>query len=627
MRAGVYLQKHGQRWRFRARLGAAVSARTGLSFLVVSVRTGDHAEAVRRARAIRSRLDRMTTELSPTLKPMEARRRVRAIVDAEIEALETEALMRGGLKVLTPDETEKLGQREATELEALFGGVFLAFGHRRLQEKLAAKRAGMAVESNTDIDAMLEAYRPMFSDGLLPASPDAMLIDQLALSGLSEILEKRRALTAGEALDLSSPAHLAPAPEQPVSREISLNASMPFMTWWDEYTTAKINADDWKKGNLRDAGSTRRLFDQLYPGIKLGAVDRRLVSTFRTDFFRLPQKHAQQLPFKDLSPRDLLKLLEDEVWLAKHKIDLTTLRLKDAGTVDKYTSFLQGYWEHLGVHGVISDSAQNPFAGFGRSKKSKKKSREQRKAWSADQIKLLFTSPLFTGCKTTFRRSSPGTVIVRDAKFWVTLMGPHLGARLNEVCSLKVSDIVREGEVPVFQIREAKNEASERDPPIPPVALALGFLEYRFHGRKPEEPLFPELLPQGATGDRSISFSKWFGRYRRDIGVAEELVDFHSLRANFITEAVNKLGLNNAWIDEVTGHSNSERQSERSRYTKEIWADNKLKVVSAVDYDIDLSHLTYRGTKGIQAPEAALIIKAAVIRAERDKEVASKKNI
>jgi integrase len=625
MRAGVYLQKHGQRWRFRARLGAAVSVRTGLSFLVVSVRTGDHGEAVRRARAIRSRLDRMTTELSPKLTPAEARRHVRTMVDAEIEALETEALMRGGLKVLTPDETEKLGQREATELEALFGGVFLAFGHRRLQEKLAQKRAGVDAGADTEIDAMLDAYRPRIGKALVHGSTDARMLDQVMLSGLSEILDKRRALAAGDPIELPPLGFTYKSFAEPVAAQNSPNSTRPFTTWWDDYTKTKINNGDWKKDNLGDATSTRRLFDQLYEGIALAKIDRSLASAFRADFFKLPSRHAQQLPFMKLSPRNLLRNLEDKEWVARNKIDLANLKRKDAGTVDKYTTFLQGYWEFLKTNGIVTEHNSNPFSGFGRSKKSKKKTREQRNAWNSEQLGLLFNSPLFCGCKTPYRRHTPGSVIVRDAKFWITLIAPHVGMRLNELCSLKVGDIVWEGSVPVFQIRDAKNEASEREPPIPPVALQLGFLEYRYYGRSPNELLFPELLPQGATNDRSIGFSKWFGRYRRAIGVSDGYVDFHSLRANFITEAVNAEGLKEAWIDEVTGHSNAERPSERKRYTKEIWAQNKLKVVSAVTYGADFRHLTFQGAPGVQTRDATRIIKAAVVIAEREKVAVKRK--
>jgi integrase len=547
------------------------------------------------------------------------------MVDAEIQALETEALMRGGLKVLTPDETEKLGQREATELEALFGGVFLAFGHRRLQEKLARKRAGMDAENNAEIDAMLDAYRPQVNSTLMPGSPEAKMLDRATLSGLSEILDKQRALTAGEPIELPPLGFTNKSFAEPEVVQVSPNSNRPFMTWWYDYTTTKINNGDWKKDNLGDATSTRRLFDQLYEGITLAKIDRSLASAFRAEFFRLPSRHAQQLPFMKLSPRDLLQSLEDKEWLAKHKIDLANLKRKDAGTVDKYTTFLQGYWEYLNTNGIVPENKSNPFSGFGRAKKSKKKTREQRNAWNPEQLALLFNSPLFRGCKTPYRRHTLGNFMVRDAKFWITLIAPHVGMRLNELCSLKVGDIVWEGSVPVFQIRDAKNEASEREPPIPPIALALGFLEYRYYGRSSDELLFPELLPQGATGDRSISFSKWFGRYRRAIGVSDNYVDFHSLRANFITEAVNADGLKEAWIDEVTGHSNSDRPSERKRYTKEIWALNKLKVVSEVTYGADFSHLTYQGEPGVQARDATRIIKAAVVIAEREKEAAKRK--
>lgn len=111
--------------------------------------------------------------------------------------------------------------------------------------------------------------------------------------------------------------------------------------------------------------------------------------------------------------------------------------------------------------------------------------------------------------------------------------------------------------------------------------MDFGFLEYRFYGRAPEEPL---------------------------IGVKEPLVDFHSFRHNVTTELKNTAGLNTAWIDEITGHASDERMSESmsesTRYTKLIYLTNLKTAIDKVTIAADLSHLRYAGPEGVQAPGA-----------------------
>ena len=66
--------------------------------------------------------------------------------------------------------------------------------------------------------------------------------------------------------------------------------------------------------------------------------------------------------------------------------------------------------------------------------------RKQRDAWTSDEPKTLFTSPVWTGCHPTFR-SAPGDQIMRDAKFWLPLLALHHGARVEQFADLYGRDI------------------------------------------------------------------------------------------------------------------------------------------------------------------------------------------
>jgi hypothetical protein len=69
--------------------------------------------------------------------------------------------------------------------------------------------------------------------------------------------------------------------------------------------------------------------------------------------------------------------------------------------------------------------------------------------------------------------------------------------------------------LPYLKIRNSKTSSSSRDVPLHELILRLGFLEHRYYGRQPNEPLFPELIPQGVEPRRSGAFSGRFTEYRK----------------------------------------------------------------------------------------------------------------
>ena len=65
--------------------------------------------------------------------------------------------------------------------------------------------------------------------------------------------------------------------------------------------------------------------------------------------------------------------------------------------------------------------------------------------------------------------------------------------------------------------------------------------------------LFPKLQ-QGSKGGFGEAFSKWFGRYKRSLGIDNEKSVFHSFRHGF-KDALRAAGVNEDVNDALTGHS------------------------------------------------------------------------
>jgi integrase len=86
--------------------------------------------------------------------------------------------------------------------------------------------------------------------------------------------------------------------------------------------------------------------------------------------------------------------------------------------------------------------------------------------------------------------------------------------------------------------------------------VRIGFLEFVENVRANaghEAPLFPKLKP-GSKGRFGEAWSKWLGRYKRQLGIHNPGSVFHSFRHGF-KDASRAAGVNEDVNDALTGHS------------------------------------------------------------------------
>jgi hypothetical protein len=158
----------------------------------------------------------------------------------------------------------------------------------------------------------------------------------------------------------------------------------------------------------------------------------------------------------------------------------------------------------------------------------------------------LFLAPVWTGAKSVEDRTAPGRLVVHDAQYWGPLLGTYLFLRLSEMAGLELADLsedVRVLSVRSNSTRRLKTKESERDLPVPPEMLRLGFVDYvrmlRVAGHK---LLFPELATRGKNTPLQNFFYKDFSTilwcalpYAREMGLV-----FHAFRKTGNTLLVNE---------------------------------------------------------------------------------------
>ncbi|MDQ0520298.1 tyrosine-type recombinase/integrase [Methylobacterium gregans] len=577
----------------------------------MNLNTNSRPLAIKRARALRVALDPLLTNLALTLDRSEADRLVRGWIDRHAQEWEVNIAATGGLAYFTKAEGEVMGPAQSREMDDLMRVVGDMFVRPRLKATIQAALSGRCPDASQDLEPIVADAMEDIAPEIARDSPDGHFLARTIMRGLATLMDERAEAECGS---------LTPVPRYSAPRRSEKQAtplpSTPFLSRWPEFETAKRNDGRWKSDTASNAASSRKLFLALIGDKPASAVKRQDASEWRALLFRVPRLYDKARTWRDMSVREIIQAADAQD--AEGGPSGKALARLKLATVDKHFGNLQEYWDWLHTNGHVPPGEKNPFEGFIQSKPKGRHARHERDAWPQEMVEKLFTSPVFSGCKNLQRRTVAGLTIYRDARFWVPLWGRLTGAREDEICSRVVGDIEFVAGIAVLRIRASKTVESPRDLPVPEALLRMGFLEHRYYGRDPQEPLFPELIPQGPGKRRSAAFSGWFTYYRMRTGSYKELVDFHSFRHNVSTDLQNMPGLNMGWADEITGHDSPIRASERQRYAKGVFMSHLKATLDRIDIGVELSHLDYFGPRGLAAPGAAEQRAGFVALAERD---------
>ena len=286
--------------------------------------------------------------------------------------------------------------------------------------------------------------------------------------------------------------------------------------------------EGWRGQTLAQNRATYDMFVQCCGDKPVTEYQRKDLAAFYDLLRALPKLYSKSAEWRGLPLAEIAERSKDK---DDERLTITTVK-RHFSALGRLFAYLKRRGEYLG---------DNPAYGF--EFPDKRRTRAKRSMWGGELLTKLFASPVWTGCFSEARRSRPGKLIIKDEKYWLPLLGLYHGNRLEEFAQLHRADVRQEDGIWFFDIndkgnKQVKNEQSKRRVPLHPELHRLGFLGYVERiAPNLDDRVFPLLQPGGPDQKLGYFFTKWWSTYRKDVGVYEKGLDYHSFRASRCDEA------------------------------------------------------------------------------------------
>lgn len=451
---------------------------------------------------------------------------------------------------------------------------------RHLETLLAEARQILVSQ---DFEAERETIDDLMREHQLPESLRGPLSHGV-LRARVEALETFLKRVTGHFEPIAQPPAQAPATAKPKPTGELLSKTLP------EFIDYGTKNKGWTGQTLSQNKGTYSMFIEWCGDKPVDAYTRDETSSFYNMLRQLPNTHGKSSKDRDLS---LKQVIEN-----KGK-DAECLSMK---TIKRHFSALGVLFDYLKRHNKYT--GENPAYGFEFPMPKRKNSARHR--WDDESLAKLFASPIWTG-RDPEERTKAGECVIRDAYYWLPILGLYHGNRLEEFAQLLRSDIRLEptatlpaeydglsadcllGQTGIWHFdindeddKQLKNDQSIRRVPIHPEILRLGFLPWlNAQSLKPDDEVFPDLERGGRDAKKGHYFSKNFSYYRKSIGVYRKGVDYHSFRHG-VTTKLYEADVTDAVVNELVGHEGT--GTSQQVYKKALALSTLLKAISKVTW-------------------------------------------
>lgn len=307
--------------------------------------------------------------------------------------------------------------------------------------------------------------------------------------------------------------HLLEAMRQQKNQEIA-SALQTHTKWEDVYEDMVRPAKHSKSTSMSTLTQKKKCLETMFELLDVQYVEDinfDNIKSANTLIYRVPKKWKERYPDTPL----LKVLLPDDV-------ETTDPRVMSATNICKYLTIFQEFLRFCRKERLLNEDMADIIT-----KPTIDKNKNNWKAFTTEDLLLIFNR------KTYFRRLNN----IDNAKFWIPLISLYSGARLNEICQIRLEDIKNDNGIYYFCIDDAgekqsvKNYPSKRRVPIHPTLIELGLINQIEQQRKRKKKQLFDSLQYTPKNKYAGSISNAFRYYLdKKIKLTDDKKVFHSFR-------------------------------------------------------------------------------------------------
>lgn len=297
---------------------------------------------------------------------------------------------------------------------------------------------------------------------------------------------------------------------------------------------------------------------------------------FEEIFAKLPQRIATRKEYRGKTCDQILAMKIP----SEHVMTSTTRR----GYVIQLRSFSQ--WAHKRKYFT------EDFFGHFRLPAKNDAPHLARDVFTPEDLTKIFTHSIYTQHSFT-----------KPSQFWIPLIALYQGVRLEEICALRVADIITEDDVLSLSINEntpdkqlKRGSRSVRVVPIHPTLIEIGFLRFvQQQKQRRAARLFPELKRYKCKDDRRLKYGHKYSEYfnanflRKMIQITDSKKVFHCFR-HTVSNTLKKNEVPESIANAIVGHEGKNTITYKL-YGKPYTMDVLLPHLQKIEYGHALQHV------------------------------------
>jgi len=488
-----------------------------------------------------------------------------------------------------PEYLRSLTREAKAELQRLQGiqaGQFYGAGQEKIANRILTQR-GINLNHTSDLfhelcygilRADMEAERIHYAN-LIGNFQEAKITDNL-FSGCRDFFEN-----PNPTLHFESHGHLYLETDRNQKPKTALSVAI---SDYFNYRRSEIKQHNQSEYKLREYyGFFKRLMEIWGEDQDITTIDKKDGAELRKIILRFPKRFTDIFAKKGHTLMDVLN--------SKQEYDVIS-----PAQAKKMWSNFQQFFKWCVEQSYIESS---PLDGI--EVKGKKHSIDDRNPFTIEQLQKLFNCSIYTGRKYRSRcpweapNKGQKGIIIKDAHYWIPLVGLFSGLRAGEILTLRIMDIRYDDKGTVYfdintdaEGKTLKTPESKRRVPIHPELIKMGLVKYwqeEGNQRNQEDNLFTGVpIPKERPSNK---YSNKFSDILSKIGVKTEKTSFHSFRHNF-SDQLRRLatGVTEEMKDALDGRR-SESGGSRRLYGHRLEPSVLYEAIKQVKYDLDLSHL------------------------------------